>query len=132
MRLYKGRIFNLTATQYFYIIGIMENKQSTFNAAQVVLALSALAQESRLAIFRQLVQAGSMGLTPSHLAQTLMIPAATLSFHLKTLQHAQLIVAEHAGRQIVYRAAYVAMNEVLAYLTENCCGQEDAAVLCCH
>jgi ArsR family transcriptional regulator len=87
----------------------------------VIKALSALAQPSRLAIFRALVVAGEAGLTPSTLSETLGVAPNTLSFHLKELVHADLVSQERAGRNLVYRAHYAHMAEVLAYLTENCC-----------
>ncbi|WP_313303121.1 metalloregulator ArsR/SmtB family transcription factor [Diaphorobacter sp.] len=87
----------------------------------VVRALAALAQEARLRAFRALVVAGPEGLTPSVLAEQLGIAANTLSFHLKELTHAGLISQERQGRNLVYRASFDTMNELLAYLTENCC-----------
>ena len=87
----------------------------------VINALAALAQPHRLKAFRTLVVAGRDGLTPSAIAGELDIPAATLSFHLKELMHAGLITQERSGRNLIYRARYACMNEVLAYLTDNCC-----------
>lgn len=87
----------------------------------VVRALAALAQEARLRAFRTLVVAGPAGLTPSVLAEQLGLAANTLSFHLKELTHAGLISQERQGRNLVYRASFDAMNELLGYLTENCC-----------
>ena len=84
-------------------------------------ALSALAHESRLRVFRALVAVGTEGLTPGIIAESLGIPAATLSFHLKELASAGLITQERASRNLIYRAAYPRMNAVLGYLTENCC-----------
>jgi ArsR family transcriptional regulator, arsenate/arsenite/antimonite-responsive transcriptional repressor len=85
-------------------------------------ALAALAQESRLQIYRLLVQAGPEGLAASKLAEGLGIPANTLSFHLKTLSHADLVLARPEGRFIYYSANYDRMNGLLGFLTENCCG----------
>ena len=92
----------------------------------VIAALGALAQESRLDIFRLLVQAGPDGLPAGQIAERLNLPAATLSFHLTQLKHAGLVTFRREGRSLIYVAAYAAMNELLAFLTENCC-QGDAA-----
>jgi DNA-binding transcriptional ArsR family regulator len=89
------------------------------NAA--IAALAALAQETRLAAFRLLVERGPVGLTPGRLADALDIPAATLSFHLKELVRAGLIRARQESRFIHYSANFDAMNGLVAYLTENCC-----------
>lgn len=88
---------------------------------QVIRSLAALAQEVRLRAFRALVVAGQEGITPGVLAQQLDIAANTLSFHLKELTHAGLVSQERQGRNLVYRASFTAMNELLGYLTENCC-----------
>ena len=88
---------------------------------QVVRSLSALAHEARLRVFRALVVAGPGGLTPSTLADQLGIAPNALSFHLKELSHAELVSQERQGRNVLYRAAFPAMNDLLAYLTENCC-----------
>lgn len=84
-------------------------------------ALAALAQESRLSIFRLLVQAGKEGLAAGVLGERLGIPAATLSFHLKTLTHAQLIKPRTEGRFVIYSANFAEMDRLIAYLTEHCC-----------
>ena len=91
-----------------------------------VAALGALAQESRLDVFRLLVQAGPDGLPPGSMAERLGLPAATLSFHLTQLRHAGLVTFRREGRSLLYVAEYSAMNDLLAYLTENCC-KGDAA-----
>jgi ArsR family transcriptional regulator, arsenate/arsenite/antimonite-responsive transcriptional repressor len=85
-------------------------------------ALSALAQESRLAIFRYLVEAGPDGSTVGTIAKALDLPAATLSFHLKELTRAALLVSRQEGRFIRYAANFATMNGLIGYLTENCCG----------
>jgi ArsR family transcriptional regulator len=90
----------------------------------VIKSLAALAQSHRLKAFRALVVAGPHGLTPGVLAEELAVPAATLSFHLKELVHAGLISQERSGRNLIYRAEFARMNEVLAFLTENCCQGE--------
>jgi len=87
----------------------------------VIKALSALAQASRLQIFRALVVAGDSGLTPGDLAQQLQVLPNTLSFHLKELMQADLVTQQRDGRRLIYRAGFVQMNAVLAYLTANCC-----------
>lgn len=84
-------------------------------------ALAALAQESRLSIFRLLVQAGSDGVAAGVLGDKLGIPAATLSFHLKTLTHARLVKSRTEGRFVIYTANYAEMDKLIAYLTEHCC-----------
>jgi len=89
--------------------------------AHVIRSLSALAHEARLRVFRALVVAGPEGLTPSALAEQLNIAPNALSFHLKELFHADLVSQERQGRNILYRAAFPVMNDLLAYLTENCC-----------
>lgn len=104
------------------------------NEATIIRCLAALAQEARLRIFRALVVAGSQGLNPGLLASQLDVAPATLSFHLKELTNAGLITQERQGRHLVYRASFDSMNELLAYLTENCCQGEacgiPAAVTC--
>ncbi len=94
----------------------------------IIRALAALAQEVRLRLFRALVVAGSAGLTPGAIAEQLSVPSTTLSFHLKELIHAGLINQERQGRNLIYRASFVTMNGLLAYLTENCCRGAACAV----
>ena len=94
----------------------------------VVKALGALAQESRLRVFRTLVVAGPLGLTPGALSEELGLAATTLSFHLKELTHAGLVSQQRDGRNLIYRAAYDQMNAVLAYLTAHCCQGKDCLV----
>lgn len=94
---------------------------------EVVKALAALAQETRLKLFRLLVVAGKAGLTPSSMSQTLEVPATALSFHLKELHHAGLVTGERDGRHIIYRADLVRMNALLAFLTAECCQGEPCA-----
>lgn len=88
----------------------------------VLAAMAALAQESRLAAYRLLVQAGPEGMTPGKISEQLGIPASSLSFHLKELSHAQLIVPQQDGRYIRYAADFSTMNTLIGFLTENCCG----------
>ena len=91
-----------------------------------IAALAALAQDTRLDVFRLLVQAGTDGLPAGQIGERLGLPAATLSFHLNQLRHAGLVTFRRDGRSLIYAAEYAAMNGLLAYLTENCC-QGDAA-----
>jgi ArsR family transcriptional regulator, arsenate/arsenite/antimonite-responsive transcriptional repressor len=91
-----------------------------------IAALAALAQESRLDIFRLLVQAGPDGLPVGQIGERLGLPSATLSFHLNQLRHAGLVTFRREGRSLIYGAEYAAMIGLLAYLTENCC-QGDAS-----
>ena len=88
---------------------------------EAVKALGALAQESRLDVFRLLVKRGPDGFTPGALLERLGIPAPTLSFHLKELQHSELVVSRRDGRFLYYSANFETMNELVSYLTENCC-----------
>jgi ArsR family transcriptional regulator, arsenate/arsenite/antimonite-responsive transcriptional repressor len=85
-------------------------------------AFAALAQPSRLAVVRLLVEAAPDGALPGEIAEHLGIPANTLSFHLKTLSHAGLVSAEQNGRHIRYRADTGLVRSLVAFLTENCCG----------
>ncbi len=87
-----------------------------------VIALAALAQASRLAVFRTLVQAGPAGLPAGRVAELTGIPPSSLSFHLKELSHAGLAEARQDGRFVIYTARYATMNALLGYLTDNCCG----------
>jgi len=86
-----------------------------------VKALAALAQETRLSVFRLLVEAGPHGVAAGRLSDTLKVPAATLSFHLKELTHARLVGARQEGRFIYYSADYEQMAALMSYLTQNCC-----------
>lgn len=87
-----------------------------------IAALSALAQESRLAVYRLLVRAGQQGMSPGKIAEQLGMPASSLSFHLKELTHAQLITPTQEGRYVIYAANFATMNCLIGFLTENCCG----------
>ncbi len=95
-----------------------------------VTALGALAQETRLAIFRLLVQAGAGGLPAGRIGEALDLPAPTLSFHLAQLKQAGLATCRRDGRSLIYAADYGAMNGLLAYLMENCCqGRADSCAV---
>jgi DNA-binding transcriptional ArsR family regulator len=95
---------------------------------EVVRVLAALAHASRLQIFRQLVVAGPLGMTPTQLSEALSMQATALSFHLKELTQAALITQKRDGRNLIYRAAFDTMNAVLAYLTDQCCQGQPCAV----
>ena len=89
-------------------------------------ALAALAQESRLDIYRLLVQAGPDGMPAGQIGEQLGLPSATLAFHLKELKNAELATCTRNGRSLIYAAAYPTMSALLAFLTENCCGRSAA------
>ena len=93
----------------------------------VITALAALAQETRLDVFRRLVRAGLSGLPAGELAVELDVPPATLSFHLKELRNARLVTSDRQGRSIRYAPDYGAISAVVAYLGENCCRDDS----CC-
>ena len=90
----------------------------------VVTALAALAQDTRLAVYRLLVQQGPSGLAAGEIAGQLSIAPATLSFHLKELSHAGLVSSRQEGRFVFYAANFDAMNALVAFLTENCCAAD--------
>ena len=97
-----------------------------------IAALAALAQETRLDIYRLLVQAGPDGLAAGHIGERLGLPSPTLAFHLKELKNAGLVTYTRSGRSLIYAAEYPVMNALLFYLTENCCGRPTAvpATIC--
>lgn len=99
----------------------MEMKGAIDSAAAVA-ALAALAQEHRLALFRLLVQAGGEGLPAGAIAEALGIPNSSLSFHLAQLSRAGLVRQQRQHRSIIYTADYGAMDALVGYLLENCCG----------
>lgn len=92
------------------------------NGSTAISALGALAQEHRLALFRLLVQAGGEGMAAGAIAEALGVPNSSLSFHLAQLSRAGLIRQERRHRSIIYSADYGAMNGLIGYLMENCCG----------
>ena len=96
-------------------------------AGQAIDALGALAQEHRLQLFRLLVQAGAEGMAAGELARAIDIPNSSLSFHLGHLHRSGLIEQRRAGRSLIYSADYRAMDRLVAYLMENCCGGEACA-----
>ena len=89
-------------------------------------ALSALAHETRLEVFRMLVHEGPTGASAGAIAEKLDVPPATLSFHLSALAQADLVTKTRESRHVIYAADFTTMNAMLAYLTENCCAGEDA------
>ncbi len=105
----------LDSGRYFNNFGNME-KQGVLGG------LAALAQETRLDIFRLLVARGPAGLAAGNIGARLELPAATLSFHLKELRRAGLVTCRRAGRSLIYAADFTAMRGLVGYLTENCCG----------
>jgi DNA-binding transcriptional ArsR family regulator len=99
---------------------------------RAISALAALAQETRLELFRILVTCGPQGLPAGVIAERLGVQPSSLSFHLAQLTHAGLITQRRLSRQLIYSAEYGTMNELLAYLTENCCGRDEACVPACN
>jgi ArsR family transcriptional regulator, arsenate/arsenite/antimonite-responsive transcriptional repressor len=116
---------SLTIGNSLVISTILE--RMLMDSTAVVNALSALAQEQRLALFRLLVQAGEQGLPAGAIAETLAIPNSSLSFHLAALTRAGLIRQQRQSRSLIYSADYAAMNGVIGYLMENCCGGADCS-----
>ncbi len=105
---------------YFHIIGNMNNTEA-------IAAFLALGQETRLNVFRLIVQRGQAGLTLSALIEQLAIPQATLSFHLKELVRAHLLLVERQGRQLIYRPNAVLVENLSDFLLENCCGGQSCS-----
>jgi DNA-binding transcriptional ArsR family regulator len=97
------------------------------NAAETIDALSALAHEHRLAIFRALVRAGPEGMAAGDIAEALELPASSLSFHLAHMRRAGVIVQRRESRSLIYSADFERMTALVGYLTENCCGGRSCA-----
>jgi DNA-binding transcriptional ArsR family regulator len=97
---------------------------------QALTALVGLAHDTRLNIFRLLVEAGPEGLAAGEIVERLRLPNATASFHLKELTHAGLVTQRQAGRFVYYSANYTTMNGLIAYLTENCCRGQNCDIAC--
>jgi ArsR family transcriptional regulator len=95
-----------------------------------VAALAALAQDSRLAIFRTLVQAGPTGVAAGKISELTGIAPSSLSFHLKELSHAGMVDSQQSGRFVIYTANFTTMNALLGFLTENCCGGNPCSPVC--
>ena len=98
---------------------------------QAVRALGALAQETRLAIFRLLVEAGPTGLAAGEIAASVGVAPANLSFHLKELAHAGLVRSKQEGRFVYYSAHFAHMNDLIGYLTEHCCERDGGGCTPC-
>jgi DNA-binding transcriptional ArsR family regulator len=96
------------------------------DSSDAIMALAALAQETRLAVFRLLVRQGPSGLPAGAIAAHLSVPASTLSFHLKELERAGLVGSTRAQRQIVYACDYAGMRDLLTFLTADCCAGHPA------
>jgi DNA-binding transcriptional ArsR family regulator len=92
--------------------------------SDAISVLNALAQESRLEIFRYLIQSGPAGVPAGRIGEQLEVHSATLSFHLNTLKHAGLVSARRESRSIIYTANFARMSDLIGYLTENCCKGE--------
>ena len=90
----------------------------------IVNALAALAHASRLAIFRTLVQAGPSGLAAGKIGEAVGIAPSSVSFHMKELTHANMVISRNEGRFVIYTANYDSINQLIGFLTENCCGGE--------
>jgi len=99
---------------------------------RVVAALGALAHDTRLAVFRMLVQRGPDGLSAGSIADKLNLPPSSLTFHLQQLMHAGLITQRRLSRQLIYATDFTAMNALMGYLTENCCGRDEGCVPACE
>jgi len=104
---------------------------SGMDEKRAITALGALAQETRLALFRLLVTAGPAGMRAGVIAERLGVQPSSLSFHLAQLLHAGLITQRRLSRQLIYSAEYGTMNALLAYLTENCCGRDAVCAPVC-
>src|SRR5277367_4055360 len=101
-------------------------------AKQVVTALGAIAHDHRLAIYRLLVEKGPAGIPAGEIAERLEMPPSSLTFHLQQMLHAGLVSQRRLGRQLIYAADYAAMNGLVAYLTENCCGGVASCAPACN
>ncbi len=101
-------------------------------AEQVIAALGALAHETRLEVFRMLVQRGPDGLPAGVISERLGLAPSSLSFHLQQLSHAGLVTHRRVSRQIIYATDFTAMNAVMGYLTENCCGAGETCAPACR
>ena len=99
---------------------------------QAVVALGALSQDVRLAAFRLLVAEGPDGLAAGVISERLGVPPSSLTFHLRQLLQAGLVTQRRRSRQMIYAVDHTAMNSLLAFLTENCCGRGDAGVAACE
>jgi ArsR family transcriptional regulator len=103
---------------------------TSMDSARTVQALAALAHDTRLALYRMLVERGPDGLPAGIIADRLNVPPSSLTFHVQHLHRAGLITQRRVSRQIIYAADYAAMNGLIAYLTENCCGRGTVQQCC--
>lgn len=108
---------------------ILESSEMAVDAKHAVDALGALAHEHRLAVYRMLVERGPDGLPAGAIAERLGVPASSLTFHLQHLLRAGLVTQRRVSRQLFYAADFAAMNGLVGFLTENCCGRGQAACL---
>jgi ArsR family transcriptional regulator, arsenate/arsenite/antimonite-responsive transcriptional repressor len=115
----------LTLIRYF-------DKYRIMDAPSTVTALAALAQEHRLQLFRFLVQRGAEGAAAGAIATHLGIPASSLSFHLAQLERAGLVIRVRKSRSLIYSANFAAMNALVGYLMENCCGGQNICAPTCE
>jgi DNA-binding transcriptional ArsR family regulator len=119
---------------YFIIRVLLKYRSENFGyimeTKSVISALAALAQESRLAVFRALVQAGPEGMAATKIAEQIDIAPSSLSFHLKEMFHADLVTSRHEGRFVIYSANFDTMNGLIGFLTENCCGGNPCSPVC--
>jgi len=120
----RGQQSRLDNLPYFHYIGNVDTTAA-------LKSLTALSHESRLAIFRLLVEQGTNGMAAGQIADRLVLPPATASFHLKELVNAELAIAQPQSRFIYYRANYAAMNGLVDYLTDNCCIRSGACLTEC-
>ena len=105
----------MTASLHFYNSGYMEQEQA-------ILALAALAQSTRLSVFRLLVKHEPEGLAAGDIAKALAVPQNTMSAHLAVLARAGLVISERKSRSIIYRADLVTLQELMSFMVEDCCG----------
>jgi ArsR family transcriptional regulator len=99
---------------------------------QVIDALGSLAHETRLQVYRMLVEQGPEGIPAGVIAERLRIPPSSLTFHLQQLLHAGLVTQRRASRQVIYAVDYTRMNSLMRYLTENCCGRGAVCAPVCN
>jgi DNA-binding transcriptional ArsR family regulator len=99
-------------------------------ATAAVTALAALAHANRLAVYRMLVEAGPEGLPAGTISARLKVPPSSMTFHLQALQRAGLVTQQRNSRQIIYAADFTTMNDLVGYLTENCCAESPSTGAC--
>jgi ArsR family transcriptional regulator len=120
--LYKQKeLFEFNNSSIIEVSNSTHQANQTMETKNALAALTAVAQESRLAVFRLLVRAGRDGMAASKIADSLGIAPSSLSFHLKELAHADLVTQRQDGRFVIYSANFDTMNALIAFMTENCC-----------